>query len=49
MNMSTRYSPEVRERAVWLVLEHQGERGAVEGDPVDCGEDRVFCGRAAIN
>ena len=25
MNKSTRYSPEVRERAVRLVLEHQGE------------------------
>src|SRR5512143_2561812 len=25
MNNSTRYSPEVRERAVRLVLEHQGE------------------------
>ena len=25
MNKSTRYSPEVRERAVRLVFEHQGE------------------------
>ena len=25
MTSPTRYSPEVRERAVWLVLEHQGE------------------------
>lgn len=25
MNKQTRYSPEVRERAVRLVLEHQGE------------------------
>ena len=25
MTSPTRYSPEVRERAVWLVLDHQGE------------------------
>jgi transposase len=25
MSKSTRYLPEVRKRAVWLVLEHQGE------------------------
>ena len=25
MKPSTKYSPEVRERAVWLVLAHQGE------------------------
>jgi len=28
MNKQTRYSPEVRERAVRLVLEHQGEYGS---------------------
>ncbi len=28
MNKSTRYSPEVRERAVRLVLEHQGEHAS---------------------
>src|SRR5512144_3414332 len=25
MSKSTRYSPEVRDRAVWMVLEHQGQ------------------------
>ncbi|MCH7536637.1 MAG: hypothetical protein IID57_02170 [Proteobacteria bacterium] len=29
MNKSTRYSPEVRERAVRLVFEHQGMRGGM--------------------
>ena len=28
MNKSTRYSPEVRERAVRLVFEHQGEHAS---------------------
>ena len=28
MNKSTRYSPEVRERAVRMVFEHQGEHGS---------------------
>ena len=28
MNNSTRYSPEVRERAVRMVFEHQGEHGS---------------------
>ena len=28
MNKSTRYSPEVRQRAVRLVFEHQGERAS---------------------
>ena len=31
---STRYAPEVRERAVRMVLEHQGDHGvAMGGDP----------------
>lgn len=25
---ATRYSPELRERAVWMVLEHQGDHGS---------------------
>jgi transposase len=29
MNQSTRYSPEVRERAVRLVFEHQGEHASL--------------------
>jgi len=28
MNRATRYSPEVRERAVRMVLEHRGEYGS---------------------
>ena len=28
MKTQTRYSPEVRERAIWLVLEHQGEHAS---------------------
>ena len=42
------YSPEVRERAVRLVLEHRG--GApfgVGGDLFDSGKVRVFVGDAA--
>ena len=47
---SKRYSPEVRERAVRMVLEHQGEHSlAVGGDIVDCGEDRLFAGETLRN
>jgi hypothetical protein len=47
MNKPKRYSPEVRERAVRMVFEHEREHGvAVGGDHIDLGEDRVL-GRGA--
>jgi hypothetical protein len=42
MNKSTRYSPEVRERAVRMVLEHQGGRIAVGRHWLDRREDWVY-------
>jgi hypothetical protein len=40
------YSPEVRARAVRMVLDHQGEHAsqglAIRSDPLDCREDRLL-------
>ena len=48
MARPSRFSPEVRERAVRMVLEHAGRaRVAVGGDHVDRREDRVHGGDAA--
>ena len=45
---SPKFSPEVRERAVRMVLEHRGRaRLAVGGDRLDRGEDRLHGGDAA--
>lgn len=42
MKTQTKYSPEVRERAVRLVLAHQGEHDSQRtADRIDCGEDRL--------
>ena len=42
MGKRSRYSPEVRERAVRMVWEHAGRtRLEVGSDPFDRGEDRV--------
>jgi hypothetical protein len=35
------YSPEVRERAVRMVMEHRGEHASEGGDLIDCREDRL--------
>ncbi len=37
-----RYSPELRERAVWMVLEHQGARTAVGSDRFDRRQSRLY-------
>ena len=48
MDKRTRYSPEVRERAVRLVQAHTpGARVAVGRNPVDCPESWVHGGDAA--
>jgi hypothetical protein len=39
MNTSKRYSPEVRERAVRMVLEHEEEYWASPGSPPPYGSD----------
>ena len=47
MSKSNQYSPEVRERAVRLVFEHEKEyKLAVVSDVFDRVEDRVYAGDA---
>jgi len=48
MNKSRRYAPEVRERAVPMVFEHERQYGSQGvGDRVDRGEDGLHAGVAA--
>ena len=45
MNKSTRYSPEVRQRAVRLVFEHQGEHASAVGRAhFDSEQDWMYAG-----
>jgi hypothetical protein len=47
MARPSRYSPEVRERTVRMVLEHQGRaRTAMVDDPACSGEARLHAGDA---
>lgn len=39
---TNKYSPEVRERAVRLVLDNQGQHIPLAGNHVDLREDRLF-------
>lgn len=41
MTRARRFSPEVRERAVRMVLEHAEKHESQGGDPLDRREDRV--------
>jgi len=48
MARPTRFAPEVRERAIRMVLEHQGaSRFAVDGDRIDRGEEGLLGGDLA--
>ena len=48
MGKPIKYAPEVRERAVRLVREHEREYPSqVGGDQLDCRVDRVYGGDAA--
>ena len=48
MNEQTRYYPEVKQRAVRLVLEHQGRvRVAMGSDVFNSREDRLYSGDVA--
>lgn len=43
MTQQTKYSPQVRERAVRMVLRHQHEHpSTVGGDLFDHGQDRLY-------
>lgn len=48
MKTSTKYFPEVRERAARMIREHQGGHGPhVSGDQFDTRKDRLHGGDAA--
>ena len=48
MTRTGRYSPEVRERAVRMVFEHEREHSSQRaGNRLDCDEDRLYPGDAA--
>lgn len=38
---TNKFSPEVRARAVRMVLDHEAEHPSLAGDRVDCGQDRL--------
>ena len=44
---TNKFSPEVRARAVRLVLDHEGEHIALGGGHIDCGQDRLHGADAA--